>query len=210
NVAAGPPLFEFAMSSVLLSTLSHVLRTGDTPLAKKMGANGMRVVIGFLPFAGLTAGAASEVIGAIFSPDFLPAAPLLAVLIFGALAVVMIAVTTAILTAAGKPSWTFALTGPLLPVALAAHLLMIPRFGMMGDSLVTAIVAGLGAAATVLAVHRCWRILPAGGTLVRSILVTGGAYVLAALWPAPGPFLVVKLPVIGLLIGLAYLVLGEF
>src|SRR5262249_11454645 len=68
NLAAVPTLFAFAISSVLLSTLSRVLRTGDSPLAKKMGANVMRVVIGLLPFAGLTAGAASEVIGAIFSP----------------------------------------------------------------------------------------------------------------------------------------------
>jgi O-antigen/teichoic acid export membrane protein len=140
----------------------------------------------------------------------LPAAPLLAVLIFGALALVMIAVTTAILTAAGKPGWTFVLTGPLLPLALAGHLVMIPRLGMIGASLVTTLLAGLGAAATVLAVHRCWRILPPWETLMRSLLISGGAYVLAVLWPAPGMLLVFKLPVIGLLISLSFLLLGEF
>jgi len=131
-------------------------------------------------------------------------------LIFGALALVMIGVTTAILTAAGRPGWIFALTGPLLPLALVGHLVMIPRLGMVGASLVTATSAGLGAAATVLAVHRCWRILPPFGTLVRSVLICAGAYALAALWPAPGLLLACKLPVIGLLIGLAFLLLGEF
>lgn len=210
NLSAVPTLFAFAFSSLLLSTLSRVLHTGDSSLAKEMGCNAMRMIIGLLPFAGLAAGAAPEVVSAIFGPDFLPAAPLLAVLIFGALALVMIGVTTAILTAVGKPSWTFALTGPLLPLALAGHVVMIPRFGMIGASLVTTVFAGLGAAATVCAVHRCWHILPPGGTLIRSILISGGAYVLAACWPAPGVFLAFKLPVIGLLIGLSFLLSGEF
>ena len=210
NLSAVPSLFAFAFSSLLLSTLSRVLHTGDSPLAKKIGCHAMRLIIGLLPFAGLAAGAASEVVSAIFGPDFLPAAPLLAVLIFGALALVMIAVTTAILTAAGKPGWTFVLTGPLLPLALAGHLVMIPRLGMIGASLVTTLLAGLGAVATVLAVHRCWRIFPPWETLMRSLLISGGAYVLAVLWPAPGMLLVFKLPVIGLLISLSFLLLGEF
>jgi O-antigen/teichoic acid export membrane protein len=210
NLSVVPSLFAFAFSSLLLSTLSHLLHTGESLMAKKMGREAMRFIIGLLPFAGLVAGVAPEVVNLIFGPDFLPAAPLLAVLIFGALALVMVAVTTAILTAAGKPGWTFALTGPLLPFALLGHLVLIPRLGMIGASLTTAGFAGLDAVATILAVHRCWRILPPGGTFVRSVLICGGAYALAFLWPAPGLLLVLKVLVLGLLIGLAFLLLGEF
>ena len=81
---------------------------------------------------------------------------------------------------------------------------------MIGASLVTTVFAGLGAVATVLAVHRCWRILPPFGTLGRSVLISGGAYTLATLWPAPGLLLALKLSVIVLLIGLSFLLLGEF
>ena len=210
NLSSVPNLFAFAFSSLLLSTLSHLLHLGDSPSAKQLGGNAMRLIIGLLPFVSLAAGAASEVVGAIFGPDFLPAAPLLAVLIFGALASVMIAVTTAILTADGKPGWIFALTGPLLPLALAGHLIVIPRFGMVGASLVTTAFAVLGALATGLAVYHRWRILPPLATFLRSVLISAGVYILAALWPAPGILLICKLTVIGLLIGLSFLLLGEF
>jgi O-antigen/teichoic acid export membrane protein len=169
----------------------------------------MRLIITLLPFAGMTAGAAPEIVSLIFGSAFLPASPLLALLIFGALALVMISVTTAILTAAGKPVWTFALTGPLLPVAVTGHLLLIPWLGAMGASLVTTLVASGGALAAVVAVYRIWRILPPAGTLGRSTLVCGLAYLLAALWPTPGVLLLLKLPAIAIVIGLAFLMLGE-
>jgi O-antigen/teichoic acid export membrane protein len=50
-------------------------------------------------------------------------------LIFGAVALVMISVAMAIATAAGKPRWTLILTGPLVLLAVIGHLLLIPRFG---------------------------------------------------------------------------------
>jgi hypothetical protein len=81
---------------------------------------------------------------------------------------------------------------------------------MIGASLITTGFAGLGAVATMLAVHRCWHILPPCGTLIRSALISGGVYALAILWPTPGLLLVLKLPTMGLLIGLSFLLLGEF
>jgi hypothetical protein len=36
------------------------------------------------------------------------------------------------------------------------------------------------------------------------------AYTLAILWPTPGLLLLLKLPVIGLIVGLLFLLLGEF
>jgi O-antigen/teichoic acid export membrane protein len=210
NMSLVASVFAFSFSPLLLSTLSRVLHEGDNLLAKEIGCNAMRTVIGLLPFAGLAAGAAPEIIGLIFGPTFLPAAPLLALLIFGALALVMISITTAILAAAGKPGWTFALTGPLVPLAIAGHLIMIPWLGALGASLVTTLLASAGASAAVLAVYRLWQIFPSAGTLCRSVLLCGLAYALAALWPAPGFLLLLKLPAVGLLIVFAFVLLGEF
>jgi O-antigen/teichoic acid export membrane protein len=209
NLAIVPGLFALSFSPLLLSTLSRMLRAGDGCAARETGRNAMRLIIALLPFAGMTAGAAPEIISFIFGPGFLPASLLLALLIFGALALAMISVTTAILTAAGKPAWTFALTGPLLPLAVVGHLLFIPWLGAMGASLVTTLVANFGALAAVLAVYRIWRILPPAETLGRSTLVCGLAYLLAALWPTPGIWLILKLSAIAIVIGLAFLMLGE-
>jgi len=210
NLSLVPGIFALSFSPLLLSTLNRVLGTGDTRLAKAMSRNAMRAVIGLLPFAGMTAGSASEIVGLIFGPAFLPAAPFLALLIFAGVARVMISVTTAILTAVGKPGWTFALIGPLLPLTVTGYLLLIPRWDAIGAALVTSLFAGLGALATVLAVYRIWRILPPTATLCRSTLLCGLASALAILWPTPGLLLLLKLPVIGLVVGLLFLLLGEF
>ena len=209
NLALVPGIFALSFSPLLLSTLSRVLREGEVTLAREMSRDAMRVVVGLLPFAALTAGAAPEIVDLILGSSFSAAAPLLAVLIFGALALLMISVTTAILTAAGRPGWTFALTGPLVPLAIIGHLLLIPRFGAIGASAVTALGAGLGALASVLAVHRLWRVLPPIATLLRSGLVAVVAYAVARLWPTPGLLFLVKIPAIGILIVLAFLLLGE-
>lgn len=210
NLSVVPGIFALSFSPLILSVLSRALRDGDSHTVRRLSRDAMRMVMGLLPFAGMTAGAAPEIVRFIFGPRFLPGAPVLALLIFGALAAVMISVTTAILTAAGKPGWTFGLTGPLLPLAVVGHLLLIPRFGSVGAAVVTTLSASLGALASVLAVHRILGVLPPAATLWRSTLVCVVAYALANLWHAPGFLLLFKLAVIGLGILLAFLVLGEF
>lgn len=210
NLSLVPKIFALSFSPLLLSTLIRACKGGDIHQARELGRQAMRVVLGLLPFGAMTAGAAPWIIGLIFGSQFLPAAPLLALLIFGAIAQVTISVATAILIAADKPNWTFALTGPLLPLAVIGHLLLIPPLGAIGASLVTTLFASLGAIAAIVAVYRVWQILPPHRTLWRSILVCGLAYALAANLPAPGFWLLLKLSAISLLIPLAFLLLGEF
>jgi O-antigen/teichoic acid export membrane protein len=131
-------------------------------------------------------------------------------LIFSSLALALISVTTAILTAIGKPMWTFALTGPLLPLTLAGHLVLIPCLGAFGAALVTMLGAVFGALAAVFAVHHIWRIIPPFGTFCRSALIGGMAYGLAVIWPTSGGVLWVKLSLLSLMIGLIFLLIGEF
>ena len=175
-----------------------------------MSRNALRATIGLLPLAGLTAGSAHELVSFVFGPKFLPTAPILALLIFGAVAMVTIWVTTAMLTAASKPGWAFALTGPLVPLAIMGHLMLIPRFGALGASLVTTIFASVGALATLLGVYRVLHVFPPIGTVCRSILSCGLAYGLASFWPAPGLLILLKFSVIGLIVVLVFVLLGEF
>lgn len=210
HLSLAPSLFALSFSPLLLSTLSHTLYTGNDDRAKAIGCNAMRLIIGLVPFAGMTAGASPEIVNLIFGPKFLPSATLLSLLIFSSLALALISVTTVILTVIGKPTWTFGLTGPLLPLTLAGHLILIPWLGTLGAALVTTLGAVFGAFAAVFAVHHIWRIFPPFGTLGRSALIGGMAYVLAVIWPASGSVLWVKLSLLSFIIGLTFLVLGEF
>jgi O-antigen/teichoic acid export membrane protein len=203
-------LLTASLSPPLLATLTQMLQQGQSKAAQDMAGQAMRLVLCLLPFAGMAAGAAPEIVGLIYGSLFLPAELLVALLIFAALALMMISVTTVILTAAGRPRWTFALTGPLVPLAVVGHLLLIPRLGAIGGSLVTTVVASVGALAAVLAVYRVWRILPPVRTLLRSILICALAYILAALWPMPGFWILLKLLAVTFAILVAFVLLGEF
>lgn len=210
SLSLAPAFLAVSFPPILLSTLSRTLRAGDSRLAREISRNAMRAVIWLVPFAGLIAGAAQEIVGLIFGPMFSAGAPLLALLIFGEVALVMISIAMAILTAAGKPRWTFALGGPLIPLAIAGHLLLIPQWGAIGASFVTMLLAILGALAAALAVYRIWHVLPSAATLWRGLLICGFAYALAAIWPSPGVLVLLKLPAIGIIICISFLLLGEF
>lgn len=211
NLAIIPGTFVGSFAPVLLSTLGRLLRDGERERAKYMAQMALRMVLLMLPLAAITAGAAPAIIELLFGLSFLPAAPLLTLLMFGAIAQVMIAVATVILVAADKPNWTCALTLPMLPLALLGHFLLIPSLSEIGAALVTTTVASLAAVVTVLAVNYIWQVIPPYPTLIRSLLVCGAVYAVttvscssATLW------LLVQLPLIALLIPLLLLLLGEF
>lgn len=211
NLSMAPGVFAVAFSPLLLATLSRLRAGGALDHAREMGRDSLRLVLVLVPYAGLTAGAAGEIVRLVFGPTFAPAGPLLARLIFAGVGGVMISVATAILTAAGKPDWTFRLVGPLVPAAVLGHLVAIPRWGPIGAAWVTALVGAAGAVAALVAVHRLWRIRLPAASLARTGLLTLLAWLAARAWPAESaPAVVLELAVLGLAIPAAYWALAEF
>lgn len=210
NLALLPCLFSFAFAPALLSTLRRALMDGDPAAAHHLGRQAMRLVLLLLPVAAITAGAAPELIALIFGDQFLAAAPLLRLLIFGSLALLMIAVAMSIMTAAGKHHWTQLVAGPLLMSAAVGHILLIPARGAMGAAVVTTALACLGAVVSIALVHSLWRIAPPIQTLWRSMIVCAPAYAIAALPPATVPFLILKVAGAALFVLIASSLLGEF
>jgi O-antigen/teichoic acid export membrane protein len=204
-------LFSLSFSPLLLSTLSRMLGTGDIDLAHRTGRDALRVVTGMLPFAAMTSGAAQEIAVCVFGETFRAAAIPLAVLILGSIGFVAISVATAILTAAGRPTWTVLLTAPLVFASVAGNLWLIPKMGPLGAALVTSLVGGMGALAAVMTVYGVWGVGVPIATFVRSLLISAIAFALAATWPVSGFFfLAAKLSAIGLLVPFGFFVLGEF
>jgi O-antigen/teichoic acid export membrane protein len=197
NLSILPGIFAQAFSSLLLAALNRSISDGHTDRTKAMASQAMRLAMGLLPIAGLFAGAAVGITEFCFGAAFRPAAPLLTILIFGAMAHVMMGVAMAILTAAGKPAWTFGLTGPLVPMAIAGYLFLIPQFGLSGPAIVTTGVGWLGALASLAALWHVWGICLPIGTVARSLLLCGLAYVLAGAAPHSGIGLVAALATLG-------------
>jgi O-antigen/teichoic acid export membrane protein len=209
NLTIIPNLIALSVTTLLLSTLSRALRSGDSNGARQLATNALRGVLVLFPFAGVAAGAATGLATLIYGREFADTGPLLAVLIFAALAVVMISVASSILTAIGKPTWAMWATLPVAPLALAGHLAVIPRLGATGATYVTLGVATLGASGALAAVHRAWRVAPPAATALRVTLVTVAATAVGVWWRTNGLMVVVELVVMSVVVVALLVASGE-
>ena len=205
-----PGLFSWTFSSLLLATLSRQLADCQQERARELARDALRVTMLLLPVAAIIAGASPEIVQVVFGAAFLPAGPLLALLIVGAVMNVMLMVSITIMTAAGLPARTIMFTAPLVLLALAGHLVLIPRFGQQGAALVTVVVSSLGALAAGAGVYALWKVWPPVETVIRSLtigLVVGTA---SLWWPTPGLLVFPKLVLLGIISVLGYWWIGEF
>jgi O-antigen/teichoic acid export membrane protein len=209
NLTIGPGLVALSVSGLLLSTLTRTLRTGSPEDAARLGRNALRGALLLLPFAAIVAGSATPISTLVFGDAFAPAGPLLSVLIFGALGLLVISISSAMLIAIGRSTWTAAIALPLPFLALAAQLAVIPRFGAVGAAAVTTAVATIGVLSAIVAVERAWRLLPPAASVVRAILVTVAAYAASAWWTSAGVSLLLEMLTLSLLVPLAYWATGE-
>jgi len=197
-----------ALATPLLSTLSH-LQGRQELSARSLVAVAVRFLLCLAPFAALVAGAAPQIVQLMYGPTYLPTSPMLAWLISGALALTIVSVCGALLTAAGKPGWSLPLTAPLLPAAALAHWLLIPHYGAVSAAAVTSIAALAGALGCLAAVAHIWQVHLPLLTIERSAIIAIGAFGFARAWPLTGLALVLKLGLLAVMIALAFVSLGE-
>lgn len=209
NLTIIPGLIALSVTSLLLSTLSRSVRVGDDAGARALVRNALRGVLLLFPFAGVASGAATGIATLIFGAAFAATGPLLAVLIFGAIAMVMVSVASALLTAGGRASWTLMAALPVAPLALAGYVVAIPRFGAEGAAAVTASAAGIGALLALVAVRRAWGMGPPLGTAVRAAVATALAITLGTRWQTTGGMVVVEVGVLSLVVAVVLVALGE-
>jgi O-antigen/teichoic acid export membrane protein len=210
QIASTLNILTISFSALLLASLSRLWSTGEMESAKQLAGNAMRAVLLLAPIASLVAGASEEIVVLALGKNFLPAAPVLTVLIFAMLAMIMVSVAMTILIAAGKPRWTLFLGGPLVVFVLLGHWVFIPWMGMLGAALVTSGGAGACTLAAIGVVYRFWRIAPPVSTCWRSLIVCGVAYGLASLWRVSPVLVLCKLPLIVVACLGLFLLLGEF
>lgn len=210
NLTVVPSLFVASLSPLLLSKLTQLCSQGQKESVKEMIQKTIRLTFSLLPFAGMAAGAANEVVKMIYGQSFLPAGQILAILIFAAIGVSMIVVLSSALIAADRPKLTFYLILPIVISAFGAHFVLVPRFGSIGAAGVTTGLSWLGACGCMLAVYRVWGARMPVSTILRSITICIFAYFLTSMWQTPGFLLLLKLPVISMVIIIAIKLMGEF
>lgn len=210
NLALLPTFLGMSAAPLLLSSVSRALSRGDASLARTMTGQAMRGVLALFPLAAVIAGSAGEIAACLFGASFQGTGRFLPALIFGAAATLPLSVALTVLIADGKPRMTYVLTGPLVPLALLGHVVVIPRYGPFGASLVTASVAFIGMVIGLVTVGRLWGVVPPLGMVVRTLVVSLLAIAAAMAWPTPGLLVFVKLFVLTGLVVACYWALQEF
>ncbi len=203
-------MFSASFLPLLLATLTRMLRTAQLQKARRMSGQILRLMLCLLPLAGIVAGSAGEIVKFVFGADFLPAAPVLALLFFAAFGRLLLGLVATILTAAGRPGLLAGLVAPFVLLALLSHLYFIPRFGPGAAAMGTTILSWAAAGVSMAVVARVWQVRIPVGTLARCVLVTGLVFWLSVNWPAPGWLLLAKLAAISACSLVTLRLLGEF
>lgn len=210
NLALLPTLLGMAASPLLLSSLSRALACGDAALARTMTNQAIRIAVMIFPMAAAVAGSAEDIAEFLFGAPFRGAGRFLPMLVFGAAATLLLSVALTVLIADGQPRLTSMLTVPLVPLALIGHLIVIPRYGSFGASVVTALVGCMGMGIGLVTICRLWRVVPSLGIVVRTVAAGLLALFVSTVWPTSGAMVLVKLVAVGGLILVVYWVLREF
>ena len=205
-VAQFLPIPPVTIADALLASLrSH----RPPPEAQAAAYNAvLRVAVAPLPFAALAAGAAPEIISLLFGAQYRPGAPLLAILCLAAALLIMAHACLAILGTRDKPTHTLMLFGGLVPAALALQILGILTAQAIGAALATLATAACTATVTLLLLRRAFPLRLPLATWTSCALLGVVVYLLAALWPTPGLWVVGKLTLLALLLLFALLCTG--
>lgn len=210
SLSVVPGLLALSVSPLLLSSLVRLRTAGRGDEARRLARAALRAAFLIVPFAAASLGARRDVVALIFGRAFLDSAPLLPFLVGAGLALFVISVSIAILTAEGRVRSTAALTLPMPFLAVAGYALVVPRAGAFGAACVTAAVTGLGCVVTLAVTRRLAGVGPGGATLARVALVSAAAWALSAALPGAGLFVLPRLAVCFIASVAALLVLGEW
>jgi O-antigen/teichoic acid export membrane protein len=162
-----------------------------------------------LPFAALIAASSPAIATLVLGQAFASAAPFLAILIFAGFARLLVSVSLSILIAAERPGWVLWLTGPVVPLAVAAYAAAILYGGARGAALTTTTISVVLTIFSLVAVYLAWQVRPSAGSMARAALFSAVVYAAALAWPATGIMLLIKLTLIGGIVPVAYYVSGE-
>lgn len=209
NLAIVPALLSVSAAPVVLATTTRILRDAGLAEARSFATQALRGVLLVVPFAALASGSAPELVPLIFGGAFAPASQAFSILIYGAVALLFVLIASAVLTAVDRPGITFAIVAPLLPIAVAAHVVAIPRWHAPGAAAVTAGVNACAALLALVATTRCVGARPSLGTTLRVAAVSLAAHAAASAWPTPGIAVALKLIVLALAVPVVYVLIGE-
>ena len=211
NLAVIPGLLSMSLAPLLLSSLTRAIATNDTASAQALSRNALRGLFALLPFIGLVAGTAREIVSTVFGASFREASIVLSWLFAGGIGLAMVASCLAILTARGKEASTAWLAGVMVVLALFGYGIVRGLHGGLSETaMVFAGVAWCGAFASIELVRRAAPFAIPVGTFLRGILLAIILGIGGSLWHGASNIeLLGKLVVGTVCVPIGFLLFGE-
>ena len=192
------------LSLLVLSSAARARRDGDEAAARAVGVRSIRLVLLAAPFALAIGGAAPALLTFVFGAPYAAPSALVAPMLVGALARLLILVALALLAATSRPARTAALALPLLPAAAAGYAALVPGLNLLGAALASAAVSVGGAIVALVVVGRSLGVEVPWATLARVMVIGTASYAAVAWRPVAAEW--IALP----LLGTAVLILGAY
>jgi O-antigen/teichoic acid export membrane protein len=208
NLTILPALFTASFTPLLIGKLAVLSQENQHQTARDMSQKSIHFMICLLPFAAMASGSSTEVVSLVYGKAFLPTSRLLAILIFAALGIAMIAVTSSTLVAAGRPVLNLMAVFPILGLSILCLFIWLPRFGATGAAFTINVLAWIGALINTMVVSKIWNIKISIWLAIRSVVVGGVIYFFASAWKVGGLFILLKLPALAVATVFLYLLSG--
>ncbi|MBN1779902.1 polysaccharide biosynthesis protein [bacterium] len=183
GMLARAPYFLFiGVSITMLPTLSVGLSRGDLASVRHMFRQALQFLwLLMAPTGMLVTVFSRDIMAVLFKPEYAPAAPVLAVLVWGMIALSFLFLNTTILNADHQPGLSLLVVGGTVILDVILNMACIPRWGVAAAPLCTvaACTAGLGVSAIL--VFRRFRVAIPGRSFLKisvtAVIIAGLAWI---------------------------------
>ncbi len=176
-----------ALTFILLPSISALTKPGES---RQKAADFIRqalryLIIIIIPSIVFAATTSRQLITLFYSHQYLPAAPILTVLMVGLGALAFYLMLITIVAGAGQGQVGMMVTAGMLIVSPAIGLVTIPAYGLIGAAWQTTITSVLGCGVLAIYTFRVFAIPAPVRTIINVILATAVAIIPTYLWRPP-------------------------
>lgn len=199
------------ISFVLLPSVAALTKPGESrQTAALFIKDTLRYLIAIIVPSTVIASATSrELITLFFSKEYIPAAPVLTVLMIGLGSLSFYLLLTNIVAGAGKPRIALYITAGMIIGSAIIGYQLIPAFGLIGAAWQTTIVAAIGLAVLAVYTFKVFRIPYPTRSTVNICIATALAVLPTYFWKATSLMLPVQYLLLGAIYIAALMIMGE-
>ncbi|NOR15804.1 MAG: oligosaccharide flippase family protein [Candidatus Aminicenantes bacterium] len=188
-----PHIIFLAFTIILLPAVSKATSVGDGAQTSRYINSSLKyLLILLLPILFFLASAPREIMELVYSEQYVPAAEVLVILIFGISFITVFSVLTTVVTGSGRPKTALAMVLVLVPLDVVLNLILIPRYALRGAAWATTVTCFLGMIISLIYVRRKFGPLLRLRSFLGIVAASSLFYLGPNFLPMSGPLLILQ------------------